>query len=72
MEKCYQRNRHGSDTTRRHKGHRRMSDSQSREPCFESHFLPFRSFGIFVSSTMHQFTQLYEYLAIDSGGNVGE
>ena len=49
-----------------------MPDSQSREPGFESPLLLFQSLGIFVLSTMPQFTQLYEYLAVDSCVNVSE
>ena len=42
-----------------------------KEPGFESTFLLFWGLGIFVLSTMSQFTQLYnEYLAMDSGGDM--
>ena len=35
--------------------------------------LPFRSLGIFILSTMPQFTRLNnEYLGIDAGGNVSD
>ena len=55
----------------------KMPHSQSREPGFESPkvagLLLFRKLGIFVLSTMPQFTSCAnEYLAIDSGGNVSE
>ena len=46
-----------------------MSDSQSREPGFESHFLPVRSLGIFVSPRRPgSLSCINEYLAIDGGG----
>ena len=32
------------------------------------HLLPFLTLGMFVQSTLLWFSQLYEYLAIDSGG----
>ena len=51
-----------------------MLDSQSRDPGFKSPLLTFRNLGIFVLSTMPQFTQpylnVYMYLAVNNGGNV--
>ena len=38
----------------------RMRDSQSRQPGFKSPLLPFQRLGIFVFSTMPQFTRLYK------------
>ena len=46
---------------------RNQEDTGSNPP-----LLPFRSLDIFVHSTIPQFTQLYEYLTIDGGGNVSE
>ena len=50
-----------------------MTDSQSREPGFESPLLRFRSLGIFVLSMTPQSTQLYKLVpGIDSGGNASD
>ena len=54
----------------------RMPDSQPRGLGLDSTLLPFRSLGMFVLSTMPQFTQLYTwvpaYLPADSFRNVNE
>ena len=50
-----------------------MPDSQSNEPGFESPFATVLKIGHFRSfHCMLQLTQLYEYLAIDSEGNVSD
>ena len=46
-----------------------ISDSQSREPEFESHLLLFRGLEINVFSTMPQFTQLYKWVPGISHGS---
>ena len=48
-------------------GSGRASDSRLREPRFES-CAACQTLGKFFHPTLFQFTQLYEYLAIDSGG----
>ena len=50
-----------------------MSDSQSSETGFESHiWYRFEDWAFSFSPLTPQLTQLYEYLAIDSGGNVSD
>ena len=51
----------------------RTPDSQSREPGFESPFAIVSEFGLFRSihdTLVH--SAVYEYLAIDGGGNLSE